>query len=58
MREQVILECTEAAKEGKSPSRYFTTKNRKLQKESNQGRLERMKYNPSLRRRTLHREKK
>jgi large subunit ribosomal protein L33 len=49
-----ILECTEAAKEGKSPSRYFTTKNKKLQQE----RLERMKYNPSLRRRTLHKEKK
>jgi len=33
MREQVILECTEAAKEGKSASRYFTTKNKKLQQE-------------------------
>ncbi|HSI87290.1 MAG: 50S ribosomal protein L33 [Candidatus Methylacidiphilales bacterium] len=54
MREQVILECTEAAKEGKSPSRYFTTKNKKLQ----QGRLEVKKYNPSLRRHTVHREKK
>jgi large subunit ribosomal protein L33 len=53
-REQVILECTEAVKEGKSTSRYFTTKNRKLQQE----RLERMKYNPSMRRRTLHKEKK
>jgi large subunit ribosomal protein L33 len=54
MREQVTLECTEAAKEGKSPSRYFTTKNKKLQQE----RIERMKYNPALRRRTLHKEKK
>ena len=54
-REQMILECTEAAKEGKPTSRYFSTKNKKLQKE---GRLERMKYNPFLRRRTLHREKK
>ena len=54
MREQVILECTEAAKEGKAPSRYFTTKNKKLQQE----RIERLKYNPSLRRRTIHKEKK
>jgi large subunit ribosomal protein L33 len=54
MREQVILECTEAAKEGQAPSRYFTTKNKKLQQE----RLEVLKYNPNLRRRTLHKEKK
>ena len=54
MREQVILECTEAVKEGKTPSRYFTTKNKKLQQE----RLERVKYNPNLRRRTIHKEKK
>ncbi len=54
MRDQVILECTEAAKEGKSASRYFTTKNKKLQQE----RLERLKYNPSLRRRTIHKERK
>jgi large subunit ribosomal protein L33 len=54
MRDQVILECTEAAKEGKAPSRYFTTKNKKLQQE----RLEVLKYNPNLRRRTLHKEKK
>ena len=40
MREQVILECTEAAKEGKPASRYFTTKNKKLQQE----RIERLKY--------------
>ena len=54
MREQVTLECTEAAKEGKSPSRYFTTKNKKLQQEK----IELMKYNPNLRRHTLHRERK
>ena len=54
MREQVILECTEAAKEGKSASRYFTTKNKKLQQE----RIERLKYNPALRRRTIHKERK
>ena len=54
MREQVILECTEAAKEDKSASRYFTTKNKKLQQE----RIERLKYNPALRRRTIHKERK
>lgn len=54
MRDQVILECTEAAKEGKPASRYFTTRNKKLQQE----RLEVKKYNPHLRRRTVHREKK
>jgi large subunit ribosomal protein L33 len=54
MREQVILECTEAAKEGKSASRSFTTKNKKLQQE----RIERLKYNPALRRRTIHKERK
>jgi large subunit ribosomal protein L33 len=54
MREQVILECTEAVKEGKSASRYFTTKNKKLQQE----RIERLKYNPALRRRTIHKERK
>lgn len=54
MRDQVILECTEAVKEGKPASRYFSTKNKKLQQE----RLERKKYNPHLRRHTIHREKK
>lgn len=51
-REIVILECTEARKEGKPPSRYVTTRNKKTQTE----RLELMKYNPFLRRHTLHRE--
>jgi large subunit ribosomal protein L33 len=51
-RENIILECTEAAKEGKPASRYKATKNKKLQ----QGRLELKKYNPHLKRRTLHRE--
>jgi large subunit ribosomal protein L33 len=54
MREQVTLECTEAVKEGKPVSRYFTTKNKKLQQE----RIERLKYNPFLRRRTVHKERK
>jgi large subunit ribosomal protein L33 len=51
-REIVILECTEARKEGKPPSRYMTTRNKKLQTE----RLELKKYNPNLRRHTVHRE--
>jgi large subunit ribosomal protein L33 len=53
-REQIILECTEAKAEGKPVSRYFSTKNKKLQQE----RLEVKKYNPSLRRHTLHKERK
>ncbi len=53
-RELVILECTEARKEGKPPSRYVTTKNKKTTPE----RLELKKYNPALRRHTLHREVK
>ena len=53
-REQVILECTEAKAEGKPVSRYMTTRNKKTSTE----RLELKKYNPHLRRHTLHREKK
>jgi large subunit ribosomal protein L33 len=53
-REIVILECTEARKEGKSPSRYLGSRNKKLQPEK----LELKKYNPALGRHTLHREKK
>ncbi|MCS7063278.1 MAG: 50S ribosomal protein L33 [Methylacidiphilales bacterium] len=51
-RETIILECTEAAKEGKPPSRYKGSRNKKLQQE----RIELKKYNPYLKRRTLHRE--
>jgi large subunit ribosomal protein L33 len=51
-REIITIECTEARKEGKSPSRYLTTRNKKLQTEK----LEIKKYNPFLRRHTLHRE--
>ncbi|MDX2129592.1 MAG: 50S ribosomal protein L33 [Chloroherpetonaceae bacterium] len=50
----ITLECTEAKKEGKTPSRYTTQKN----KRNNTERLELMKYNPYLRRRTLHKEVK
>jgi large subunit ribosomal protein L33 len=51
-RETVILECTEARKEGKPPSRYLSSRNKKLQTEA----VEKKKYNPFLRRRTVHRE--
>ena len=51
-REIITIECTEARKEGKSPSRYTTTRNKKLKTEK----LEIKKYNPALRRRTVHRE--
>ncbi len=53
-REIITLECTEAAAEGKSPSRYVTTRNKKSLRTP--GRLEKKKYNPALRRHTLHRE--
>jgi large subunit ribosomal protein L33 len=51
-RETVTLECTEARKEGKPPSRYLSSRNKKLKTEK----LELMKYNPFLRRHTLHKE--
>lgn len=50
----VTLECTEARAAGKSPSRYTTTKNRT----KTPGRMEKKKYNPFLRKHTLHRETK
>jgi large subunit ribosomal protein L33 len=52
-RVQVILECTEQ-KETNVPgtSRYITTKNRK----NTPARIERKKYNPNLKRVTLHKE--
>ena len=48
----ITLECTESRKEGKTPSRYTTTKNKKKTPE----RLQIKKYNPFLRRHTLHKE--
>ena len=53
-REQIVLECTEAKAAGKPASRYFSTRNKKLQTEK----LEVKKYNPNLRRHTLHKEVK
>ena len=52
-RQQVILECTEHKESGQpGTSRYITTKNRK----NTPDRLERKKYNPILKKHTLHRE--
>ncbi|MEL6344125.1 MAG: 50S ribosomal protein L33 [Myxococcota bacterium] len=53
-RINIIIECTEARGEGKPPSRYNVSKNRK----NTPARLELKKYNPFLRRHTLHREVK
>lgn len=50
----VTVECTEARKEGKPASRYSTTKNKMNTPE----RLELKKYNPFLRRHTIHKEVK
>lgn len=52
-RIQVILECTEHKNSGKpGTSRYVTTKNKKNTPE----RIELKKYNPTLRRYTVHKE--
>ena len=53
-RDIIILECTEAKAEGKPTSRYVTTRNNKSLRTP--GRLEKIQYNPFLKRRTLHRE--
>ena len=52
-RVQVILECTEQKESGlQGMSRYITTKNKK----NTPDRMERKKYNPILKRVTIHRE--
>ena len=52
-RVQVIFECTEMKDSGQpGTSRYITTKNRKNSPE----RLELKKYNPILKKMTLHKE--
>ena len=52
-RVQVILECTEMKNRGlPGTSRYVTTKNRK----NTPGRLELKKYNPILKKMTVHKE--
>ena len=52
-RVQVILECTEHKNSGVAgTSRYITTKNRK----NSPDRLELKKYNPRLKKYTIHKE--
>ncbi len=52
-RIQVILECTEQKESGlPGMSRYITTKNKK----NTSDRLERRKYNPILKKVTVHKE--
>ena len=51
-RETVIIECSEARAENKPVSRYMTHRNKKTQQEK----VEKMKYNKFLKRRTLHKE--
>ena len=52
-RKQVILECTEHKKSGMpGTSRYHTSKNRKNTPEK----LEVKKYNPILKKHTVHKE--
>ncbi len=52
-RIQIILECTEHKKSGlPGTSRYVTQKNRK----NTPDRMELMKFNPIMKKKTLHRE--
>lgn len=51
-RINIIVECTEARGLGMTPSRYATNKNRR----NTPARLEIKKYNPSLKRYTVHKE--
>ena len=53
-REIITLECTEAKAAGMPPSRYVTTRNKKSL--LTPGRLEKVKFNPFMKKRTLHRE--
>ncbi len=53
-REIITLECTEAKAAGMPPSRYVTTRNKKSTRTP--GRLEKVKFNPHMKKRTLHRE--
>jgi len=48
----ITLECTEARKLNQPPSRYTTKKNFQTHPE----RLEKKKYNPFLRKHTVHKE--
>ena len=55
-QEIITLECTEARALGKPVSRYMSKRNKKSPRTPN--RLEKKKYNPFLRKHTLHRETK
>ena len=50
----VTLECTEAKAAGATVSRYTTT----INKTKTPGRMEKKKYNPNMRKHTIHRETK
>ena len=51
-RQVITLECTEARALGVPPSRYSTVKNKK----NTPKRLELRKYNPFMKKHTLHKE--
>ena len=51
-RQTITLECTDARALGLTPSRYTTQKNKK----NTSSRIELKKYNPFLRRHTVHKE--
>jgi large subunit ribosomal protein L33 len=53
-REIITLECTEARALGLPPSRYVSTRNKKSP--NTPGRLEKVKFNYFMKKRTLHRE--
>lgn len=53
-RDIIILECTEAKAAGAPTSRYVTTRNKKSIRTP--GRLEKVKFNHFMKKRTLHRE--
>ena len=55
-QEIITLECTDAKALGKPVSRYMSFRNKKSPRTPN--RLEKKKYNPFLRKHTLHRETK
>jgi large subunit ribosomal protein L33 len=55
-QEIITLQCTEAKALGAPLSRSMTTRNKKSPRTTN--RLEKKKYNPFLKRHTLHRETK
>lgn len=53
-RDIITLECTEAKAAGMPVSRYVSTRNKKSP--NTPGRLEKKKYNPNMKKHTLHRE--